>query len=166
MRRVSSQHASRANVHAAGEGKLSIDNENLTVVAEICVAHSPWPQGATIPSDKNTSSSKLSDDRGKTISGAKVIYKHPDVDATVYGVSEYIDEFLSHLVGVENVCTQVDGFFCPLNRSHHGRIGLVTVLQDLHVMTRKPVDVGDLIYRPLQLSDSHFLSGMPGLRTS
>src|SRR4051794_39389289 len=77
-----------ADVHAAGEADLAIDDENFAMTAEVRIVHSAGKDRRQKGGKGNLVAAQHALDRRKGVFGADVVDQHSDGDAPLDGTRE------------------------------------------------------------------------------
>ena len=119
------QPAAVADVEPAGEADRAVDDENLAVIAEVCVGEIDRHRGGKEPRDSHPLLCQHADDGGPRVPRADAVDEHADGDASLRGAGERGGEAFSRWVIVEDVGRHPDATGRGVDRGEHPRIGLV-----------------------------------------
>ena len=139
------KNVSVADVHAAGEGDLSVHDEDFAMVAEIDGGHAPGLQQRRRQKfcERNFCVAQFPGDRRPRITCAGGIHQHADFHAAFLTArSQRVNELVAGRIVVENIADERNGCFCGFDGGKHGGKCLVAVDERFHFIAgrQRPFD--------------------------
>ena len=118
-----------ADVHAAGESQMPVDDEDFAVVAEIDGGHAPRleQRGGQKAGEGNPRAPQFMRDGRPGIARAGGVHQHAHGHPALDGALKRGDELLAGRVVVENVADEREGNLGRVDGGEHGGEGLVAV---------------------------------------
>ncbi len=144
--RVGGQDVVVADIHAAGEGGLTVHDEDFSVVAQVDVGHAPVEEGGHEDGVVDVAPVEGAVDGGEGVARADVVNEDAHFDAARDGVAEGVGEAEAGGVVVEDVGAEGDAAGRLCDGVEHGGIGLVAILEGCDAVAieeRGPADAVD-----------------------
>ncbi len=131
-----------ADVHAAGEGDSTIDDQQLAVIAQIDVQERRPQAQRVVAHHRHTARQQLA--AGATPGQlADAIEQAAHGHAARLGAVQRFDELLAGFVAIEDVRGQRDRVLRSIDRGEHPRVGRFTVVQYLQPVAGQQRQAGD-----------------------
>lgn len=136
---ILSEHVAVPDVHAAGETDLTVDDENLAMVAEVESCDTPGrkQRRGQEPGGRDFLVRQSVENGRPGVASAGGINQHADFDTALDGAGEGVSELAAGWIVVEDVGGQRNGFLRGIDGGEHGGEGFVTVDERMQLIARR-----------------------------